>query len=186
MTWQTFASVIKRAKELGGPELSITGMGEALMHPEFCAMIRHARKELPGVYILLSTNGLPIAKGDPSEIVRTLRECNVHVYISAHRPEIAGKALAILGKAGVSVGVNSSFITSGFDWAGQVEWHGANAPRSECQYLAQQWGCVLEDGRIINCCFDAHALYPAGHIDDDVLPTLRPIPLCDKCHLTPP
>ena len=67
------------------------------------------------------------------------------------------------------------------------EWHGGAAPRSVCQYIAQGWATVLQDGAIVNCCMDAHGLYQIGNVNDEVLPgRIDPIPLCSNCHLEVP
>ena len=184
MDWPTFRRTIALAKHLGGPELSLTGMGEAMLHPDFCEMARYARNELPDMWFLLATNGICLTKDTTGELVQCLKECRISVYVSTHRPEIAGKAIEILCANGVQCSTNTAFVTSGFDWAGQADWHGVKAPPSKCQYIAQQWGCVLADGTIVNCCMDAEGLHPAGHVNDP-LPTLSQIPLCQKCHLIP-
>lgn len=187
----TFVRAIEWAQELGGPELSFTGMGEALLHPRFEELLMYARERLPGVWFLLATNGLVLFdKRDPARpgrLLEILRACDVSVYVSTHRPEVAGPAVELLTKAGIKVGVNTAFVTSGFDWAGQVEWHGGAAPKSVCQYIAQGWATVLQDGVIVNCCMDAHALHPIGNVNDVVLPArIDPIPLCAQCHLEVP
>lgn len=159
-------------------------------HPLFVPMLRQARNKLPNAWLLLATNGIAIVKGEEetvASILHALRVVGASVYVSTHRPEIAGPAVEILIRAGIKVGVNTAFVTSGFDWAGQVEWHGGAAPATECQYIAQGWATVLQDGTIVNCCMDAHGLHPIGNVRDAVKPTrIDPIPLCEKCHLRIP
>jgi hypothetical protein len=192
MEWQTFIAAIDWARELGGSELSFTGMGEALLHPEVDLMLEYAREQLPGVWFLMATNGLALVGKKvegwrTQELMNTLHTCDVTVFVSMHRPEVAGRAIEMLRKVGVKVGTNESFVTSGFDWAGQVEWHGLPAPKSVCQYIAQGWATILQDGTIVNCCMDAHGLHPIGHVFDEVKPTrIDPIPLCAGCHLEVP
>lgn len=191
MAWATFVQAIDWANELGGPELSFTGMGEALLHPNIEEMLRRARAWLPKTWFLMATNGLCLVdRKDPvraAGLLETLRDCRVTVFVSTHRPEVAGPAIERLRKAGVNVGTNDAFVTSGFDWAGQVEWHGLPAPKSVCQYLAQGWATVLQDGSVVNCCMDAHGLYPCGNVNDAQRPKhFAPIPLCANCHLEVP
>jgi len=188
---ETFEQAIKWAKYFGGSELSFTGMGEAMLNPEFEAMMYIARSELPDTWFLLSTNGILLAdKKNPARteiLLSVLKDARCTVYVSTHRPEVAGEAIENCGKAGIPVGTNTAFVTSGFDWAGQVKWHGIPAPRTECQYLKQGWGTVLQDGRIVNCCFDAHGLHPVGTVWDEVDELqMHPMPLCEKCHLSIP
>jgi hypothetical protein len=189
MDWEMFNAAIEWAAELGGPELSLTGMGEALLHPLFVPMLRRARERLPGAWLLLATNGVVLTRGGEAveSILHALRVVGATVFVSTHRPEVAGPAIDLLRKAGVKVGTNDAFVTSGFDWAGQVEWHGLAAPKSVCQYIAQGWATVLQDGTIVNCCMDAHGLHPIGNVNDAVKPTrIDPIPLCTTCHLEVP
>jgi Radical SAM superfamily len=191
MTMETFEHVIYWAQVLGGPELSFTGMGEAMLNPLFCDMLRQARIELPNVWFLLGTNGLLLTHRKHNEradeLLTALRECAVTVFVSTHRPEIAGEAIENGVKAGVDVKMNTHFVDSGFNWAGQVEWHGIAAPRTECQYLRQGWGTVLQDGSVVNCCMDAHGLHPMGNVRDDLMNMIvKPIPLCEHCHLRIP
>ena len=190
MEWETFEAAIEWARKLGGPELSFTGMGEAMLHPDVDWMLEHARLRLPNVWFLMATNGLALVNNDPAhvqQIVGSLLACDVTVFVSTHRPEVAGRAIDLLKRAGVKVGTNESFVTSGFDWAGQVEWHGLPAPKSVCQYIAQGWATVLQDGSIVNCCMDAHGLHPIGNVLDALKPTrIDAIPLCTNCHLEVP
>jgi len=182
MDQETFENALRWTRQLGGPELSLTGMGEAVLHPEFPEMIRTARAYLPETWILLATNGIALK----DEALKAIKEVDATVYVSAHRPEVAGPAVDRCLKLGIKVQVNHQFVSSGFDWAGQVTW--ANlAPEHDCQYLAQGWATVLQNGDIVNCCMDAHGLYPIGNVNDTNKPTeMNPIPLCAKCHLRVP
>lgn len=188
MTAKVFEKAIDWAAELKGPELSFTGMGEALLHPAFPMMIRIARLRLPHMRFLLATNGIALMRPGWEELIAAIVDTDCEVYVSTHRPEIAGRAVVRLAKAGAKVGTNTQFVTSGFDWAGQVEWENL-APRTECQYIKQGWATILQDGTIVNCCMDASGLHPIGNVNDDLdnLPErIDPIPLCASCHLTVP
>ena len=191
MSKDTFVRAIDWAVAFNSPELSFTGMGEALLHPDIYEMLGYARLRLPNAWLLMATNGIALVKGDQERIDRiisALVELDVSVYVSVHRPEMAGPAVERLGRAGVKVGLNGAFIDSGFNWAGQVEWHGNPAPRTVCKYLLEGWGTVLVNGDIVNCCMDAHGLYPFYNVHkpirDDLL--IKPIPLCGQCHLKVP
>jgi hypothetical protein len=191
MNMPTFEKAIEWAAKLGGPELSFTGMGEALLSPLFEEMLPYAREKLPSTWFLLSTNGILLSgHKDPERaqyLLKVLRECGVTVFVSTHRPEIAGIAVQNCLEAGIQTSTNTAFVTSGFDWAGQVKWHGVPAPRTECQYLKQGWGTVLQDGHIVNCCFDAHGLHSFGTVWDDLDELdMQPISLCKHCHLKVP
>jgi hypothetical protein len=182
MKMEVFEAALAWAKVLGGPELSLTGMGEAILHPQFCDMIRMARSALPATELLLSTNGIAL----DDEILSVLREVNATLYVSAHHAITAGKALDKAIKAGVRTGVNHNIVGSGFDWAGQVEWANLAMPHV-CQYMSQGWATVLQNGDVVACCMDAHGLYPFGNVMDAEKPThIGAIPLCARCHLLLP
>lgn len=162
-------------------ELSLTGMGEALMHPLVEDMCEQARVALGTEgKLLIATNGILINEDN----VKWLKEHNVLLYISTHRPERAGLAYNLAKEAGVQTYLNTAFVNSSIDWAGQVDWQ-ANMPTNHvCQYLYAGWGTVLQNGDIVNCCMDAHGKHVIGnvHTDPDDL-EIEPIPLCDKCQL---
>lgn len=187
MQMETFELALDWAVRLGGPELSFTGMGEALLNPRLGAMLRLARRRLPDTAFVLATNGIEIVHPkiwDGSDLLAVLRSNNVGVYVSTHRPEIAAHALELLVQNGVRCGVNSGFVTSGFDWAGQVDYHGIRAASTECQYLAKGWATILQNGDVVNCCMDAHGLHVIGNVHDLKMPErIEPIPLCANCHL---
>jgi MoaA/NifB/PqqE/SkfB family radical SAM enzyme len=77
MRWEVFAAAIAWARELGGPELSFTGMGEALLHPEYAGFLRYARGRLPGV-----RQGYKDAKSDLRDVAAEAawKECQGEDY----------------------------------------------------------------------------------------------------------
>lgn len=163
------------------PEISLTGIGEALLHPEFILRLGLTRAVFKG-RMLFSTNGIEIT----DEVCEALKLYEVDTYVSLHRPEKAGPAIAKLKRHGVTIGVNASFATSALDWAGTVGWE-VTAPRAECQYLKQGWGTVLSDGSMTTCCMDSEGLGIVGHVNDEIGSlSFKPYELCGTCHLTVP
>lgn len=182
MDWKTFEAAIVWTKSLGGEELSFTGMGEAVMHPEFPAMLRYARRELPGKKFLLSSNGVDVSAG----ALRAIKDTDTDLYLSPHRPEVLGDLLKRCGELKIVPYINQSLVAAGFDWAGQVDWPNL-APVEGCQYLMNGAAVVLQNGDIVNCCFDAHGLYPVGNVLDDILPKyFTPMAICEGCHFVIP
>lgn len=189
MDWATFQRAVAWAEYLNrdGAELSLTGIGEALLHPEFVKMLAYARARLPQNLLVFSTNGILLT----DDLAREIAPYNPTVYISLHRPEMAGPALEAVKRHGLSHGVNASPATSAFDWAGQVKWH-TSAPTIVCEYLKTGWAVVLVDGRITTCCLDASGAGVVGHIDQPfeslTKPNtgLKPYSLCATCHMTVP
>jgi len=164
-------------------ELSLTGIGEAILHPYFFEALIMARSAI-GRHrpLTLATNGVAMTP----EIARILRQTGVQVYVSTHRPEKAGPALEMLKKEGAAVGTNMAFVDNAFDWAGQVKWH-ASAERRPCEYLTQGWGVIRQDGSVTTCCLDAHAKHAIGHVDDEPGSLKTHITtLCSGCHMVPP
>lgn len=182
ISMEVYQAALDWATTMDSPELSLTGMGEATLHPEFIPMLYMARKALPHTKLLLSTNGIHVSDW----MLDAMRETNTELWISAHRPEIAGKTLVRALNKQVRTGVNNHIVDSGFDWAGQVDW--ANmAPPHVCQYLSKGWATVLANGDVVSCCMDAHGLYPFGNVMDEVKPVhIGATPLCQSCHLSVP
>jgi hypothetical protein len=183
-TFDATLSLIRKLCDAGTQgEVSLTGIGEAILHPLFLPMAREVRRVIgPDRPLVLATNGVAMTEALVFEFAR-LRP---YVFVSLHRPEVAAPAIELLKKYGVQHAVNAAFVTSSLDWAGQVEWH-VSAPKTECQYLARGWGVVRIDGKITTCCMDAHTKHAFGTVwsaVDDL--RLRPHSLCDACNLCPP
>lgn len=164
-------------------ELSLTGIGEGLMHPDFVTMVRLAREALGAdCPIVFSTNGILL----DDTMASRLAPYHPMVYVSLHRPEKAGHAIEAAKKYGILAGYNPSPATSAFDWAGQVDWF-VSHERTPCEYLRSGWGVVLVDGRITTCCLDASALGVVGHVDDPIgSVSIEPFSLCPKCSYSVP
>ena len=159
-------------------ELALTGIGEALLHPNFIECLRLARQVLPHNRITVSTNGLAFT----DELAKEIAPFKPEIYISLHRPEKAGPAIEIAKRYGIYKDCNNQFATAAFDWAGQLKWH-VSAPKKPCGYLAVGWAVVLVDGRITTCCLDASGVGVVGTVSDDP-GSLRitPYKLCLTCH----
>lgn len=162
-------------------ELSLTGMGEALLHPKIKEFCRLARKALGDEgKLLLATNGILVNE----ENIAWMKEYNVLVYVSTHRPERAGIAVNLANEAGILGAINTAFVDSSIDWAGQVEWQSNMPTNRGCMYLYDGWGTVLVNGDIVNCCMDAHGKHVIGNVWDEIGSIdIGPIPLCDPCQL---
>jgi hypothetical protein len=185
MTLDTFGRALEWCRHFDAQgaqhELSLTGIGETLLHPDWRELARLAREALPSTYINFSTNGL-LLDDDACAYLATL---GIKVYISLHRPEKAGPAIEAAKRHGVIDDVNGSASISAFDWAGQVDWF-VSAPKERCEWLYAGWGNVLVDGRISSCCLDAAAKGIIGHVDDDPRAGAmqQPFSLCNTCHMT--
>jgi hypothetical protein len=169
-------------------ELSLTGIGEALLHPEFVDFVALAHKRLPGHPLVFSTNGLLLTE----DLCAQLAPYRPKIFISLHRPEKAGLAIQAAKRYGLFEMANPAPVLSAFDWAGQVKNWFVSAPPMVCDYLKLGWGVVLVDGRITTCCLDASGKGVVGHVDDPIesLTTegtgLKPYELCQSCHMQVP
>lgn len=162
------------------PELSLTGLGEALLHPDVIEYCQLARAALPNARLLLATNGLLLT----DHVGKALAEHNVEVFVSTHRPEKAGPAIEVAKRYNILGGVNHAFATSSIDWAGQVEWFTSAPSNLKCLYLRDGWGTVLQNGDMVTCCMDAHGKRIVGHVDDAIgSVVVEPFDLCKSCSL---
>lgn len=185
MSWETFdrtlehiAYYVRHGEQW---EVSLTGLGEGTLHPDFIPMTEKLRGVLGwDRLICFSTNGITFDR----EMARDLRRLAVGVFVSLHRPEVAGPAVELAKEYQILLGAHANFTTSAYDWAGQVKWYNSG-PRTPCMYLTEGRGVVLQDGSISTCCWDGHGKNIIGHVDNDLGSlTTRPFPLCEKCHHT--
>lgn len=162
-------------------ELNLAGIGESTLHPDFIAMLKIARTVVgPDVRLVLATNGLIATE----ELARAFAETNTRVWVSLHRPEKAGLAVALYRRHGVLEGASSDPSVNGNDWAGQVDWI-SSGNRIPCQWIRDGKVMVMADGRVTACCLDASGCGVVGHIMDPIPPDLfktHPYSLCGACY----
>lgn len=186
MAWDVFERTLEHlaylcAKGTQG-EVSLTGIGEAILHPRFIEAAFRVRETVQGRQITMATNGVAMTP-DLAEVVARLR---IVTYVSTHRPEKAGVAYNMLKKAGAITGLNTAFVDSSIDWAGQMKWE-ASAPKGTCNYLGLGWAVVRQDGSLNACCMDAHGKFKLASVHDELGSLVtRPIGLCSTCHLSVP
>jgi len=186
MSWETFERTLEHVAyyvEKGTQgEVSLTGIGEAILHPRFIEAVFRVREVIGGRQITLATNGVALTK----PLADVLARLRVVTYVSTHRPEKAGVAWNMLKEAGAITGLNTAFVDSSIDWAGQVKWHTA-ARSHDCTYLNLGWGVVRQDGNVNACCMDAHGKHKLASVWDELGSLMtRPIGLCGSCHLKVP
>lgn len=187
MTFETFQKTLRHLKyycdQGTQTEVSLTGIGEAILHPSFTDALCLIRQTIGSERtIVIATNGVNMTE----QLAKTLAHFGVVVYVSTHRPEKAGPAVELLRQAGVRLGTNTAFVDSSLDWAGQVKWH-VSAPSRPCDYLGLGWAVIRQDGQVNACCMDAHSKFPLATVDDEPGSWRTwPISLCQSCHLTVP
>lgn len=181
-TYRAALDHVRHYERLGTQgELSLTGIGEALLHPEIIECVALARETITGP-LVLATNGLALTE----DLCRALAPYGVQLYVSLHRPEKAGPAVELAKRHGLLAAVNASAATSAFDWAGQVEWF-VSAPPTVCEYLRTGWAVVLADGHVTTCCLDASGAGCIGSVfDEPGAWQVAPYDLCSICHMTVP
>lgn len=164
-------------------ELSLTGIGEAILHPRFIEALALCRETIgPDRLLVLSTNGVAMTP----EIAQAMAAQRVRAYVSEHRPEVAVPAARMLTAHGVQTSFNHAFVDSSIDWAGQVDWH-VSGPRHVCTYLKSGWAVIRQNGSVDACCQDAHDLHPIATVwDEPGSWQTHAIPLCGSCHLIVP
>lgn len=159
-------------------EFNLAGIGESTLHPDLVRFAHLAHEELPAwCQLVLTTNGVLMNEA----LARDLAPTGIRVFVSLHRPEVAGPAVEACKKYGILAGVSADPSVAAINWAGQVKWH-VSAPRRECFWVKQGRGFVLADGRISRCCMDATGEGVIGTVFDDV-PNLQtsPYSLCRNC-----
>lgn len=186
MSWETFERTLEHVAyyvEKGTQgEVSLTGIGEAILYPRFVEALFRVREVIGPRNIVLATNGVALTPA----IAEVLAKLRVITFVSTHRPEKAGPAWEMLKKAGGIGGLNTAFVDSSIDWAGQVKW-AASAPVHECTYLNAAWAVVRQDGSVNACCMDAHSKHKLATVWDEPGSLMtRPIGLCGSCHLKVP
>lgn len=192
MDWETFRASMDLVhyfvRQGTQTELSLTGIGESMLHPRFVDMVCYSRQVI-GPYrpLVVTTNGLLL----DDSMAASLALYKAQVYVSLHRPEKAGLAVEAAKKHGILAGVNNAFATASFNWAGtQKNWF-VSAPKIKCEYLRSGWCVVLVDGRIATCCLDADGTSVVGTVEDDP-ETLALSPWgdaskgCAACHMEVP
>jgi len=192
MAWETFeaslALVDYYVRQGTQTELSLTGIGEAVLHPRFLEMVERCRAVIgPQRMLTITTNGLLFNDAMCTSLV----PFHPSVFISLHRPEKAGPAIEAAKRHGILAGTNNAFATSAFVWAGaQKNWF-VSAPKTKCEYLRSGWAVVLVDGRVTTCCLDADGSGVVGTVWDDP-ETLKLAPWgsadkgCAACHMSVP
>jgi hypothetical protein len=186
MAWETYERTLEHVAYYVAQgtqtEVSLTGIGEAILHPRFIEAVFRLREVIEGRQITMATNGVSMTP----QLAEVLAKLRVVTYVSTHRPEKAGTAWQMLKDAGAITGVNSAFVDSSIDWAGQVKWHVAAESRP-CSYLGMGWAVVRQDGSVNACCMDAHGKHRLASVWDEVGSMMtRATPLCGACHLTVP
>lgn len=187
MTRETFDRAMAHLQHLidagSQGEVSLTGIGEAILHPEFVPWLHIVRQVIgPKRRITVATNGVAMTR----ELAVEMFKADATVYISTHRPEKAGPAVEMVKEAGCNWGTNTAFVDDAIDWAGQVPWH-VSAGTHLCSYLEKRWVAIRQDGSVNTCCMDAESLHPIGSVYDAIGSLhIRTTPVCEGCHLVAP
>jgi hypothetical protein len=162
-------------------ELNLAGIGESTMHPDFIKYLEIAREELGyELPMLIATNGVSLTE----EHARAMSMLKVRAYVSAHRPEKAGLARALLIKYGAFIGDSLDPSIAPINWAGQVDWACDNPViGSACPWLTIGRVIAFADGRVSRCCLDSTGEGVIGHVNDEIGRwETGPWKLCEGCH----
>lgn len=165
-------------------EVNVASLGEATLHENFVEYVCRVREAVGwGVTIIFATNGITAAKPGGEEMVKALAAFRPQVFVSLHRPELAGLAVPLYKKYGLLYGVSADAAINGNSWAGQVDWPETSISAMACGWQRQGLAVAMSDGRISACCLDASGIGVIGHVNDEVgsLKT-RPYALCLTCH----
>lgn len=164
-------------------EVNVNGNGESCLDPQLIQriiLIKEIMKDRP---VAFSTNGVNMT----DELAEGLAQTGIdRVDVSVHSPYYARKAIQILAKAGVNIGVNPGAIVMSHNWAGQLEPENCVDInfRIQCDPLMQGRGYIQSEGNVTPCCYDYRNLGVFGHVfDEDLLEReIKPYELCKTCH----
>lgn len=195
MTWDVYLAALDLVRHFvrvgTQTELSLTGIGESMLHPRFIEAVAEARVAIgPSRMLTLTTNGLLL----DDDVARSIAPFRPSVFVSLHRPEKAAFAVEVAKRHGILAGINNSFATASFDWAGsQKNWTPIrSAPKIKCEYLRSGWAVVLVDGRVATCCLDADGSSVVGDVWTDPAKLLlapwkgKTGNGCESCHMEVP
>lgn len=161
-------------------EINLAGIGESTMHPNFPRLARLARDFLGDkIKIVLATNGLITT----DSVISAIDDSNIKVWVSLHRPEKAGIAVAKYREIGALVGISADPSVNPNDWAGQVEWIRPSKYTMPCPWLRKGQAVIFADGRVSTCCIDSTGAGVIGHVlERSHIDGLRPYSLCKTCY----
>lgn len=182
MSEEVYIKAIDLAKQCvekhGQNELNLCGIGESTMHPNFVAFLAYAREQLPGIRLVIASNGVKVKE----EYVEAMAKYRMDYFVSLHRPEVAGPAIELGKKYGVLRGVSADPSIASMDWAGQVDWHVSCQTGTPCPWLAQKMAMVTAEGDLVQCCLDGDGIGKIGTIYDNLDEIeAKPYELCPTC-----
>ena len=184
MSWDVFKQAIKQVDVLhkmgNQKEVWLHGLGESLLHPDFLEMMIYARKELPNIELMISSNALLLDQ----KICREMARQQVKLHISVHKPEKIVNGLIYANQFKILDYFGCNPLQGANDWAGQVDWPRI-APFEVCGWIRDGWCVVLADGDIVLCCIIVEKEQGLiGNIFDNISTLeIKSVDLCNKCHL---
>ncbi len=164
-------------------EVNINGNGESCLDPELIMRAKRIKDVMGDRRVSFSTNGINMT----DNLAMGLEVAGIdQVDLSIHSPFHTRKAIQILQKAGLKVGVNPGVITMSHNWAGQLEPENSVDINFhiQCDPLIQGRGYIQSEGAVTPCCYDYRNLGVFGHVfDNDLLEReIKPYELCETCH----
>jgi len=178
--WDASLRLVKRYHQRYGPQdISLFGIGESFLHPNFVEYVRQAREMLGSkIRLTVASNGIAVTE----DFIRSLVPYNLRIYVSAHRPDKIRDHVQIIQKYGLLESVSMDPIISGVNWAGQLDWP-VNAPSYKCPWLEKAQVMIMADGRITACCFDGGGYGVVGNVLDESKDFYtQPYSLCTDCN----
>lgn len=159
-------------------EINLAGIGESMMREDFILCVEKVREAAPFAKLIMATNGLHLTES----IAKDLARLKVRLWVSLHRPEKAGKAVAIAQAAGIIDGVSVDPSINADDWAGQVQWMQSYREPIACEWIRSGWAFVMAHGAVTSCCLDAQGLGVIGSVTGDPGSwKTKPYKLCASC-----
>lgn len=196
----TVQKVINNCKETGQKYIALHHMGEPLLHKDIYAICKmfsnnNIKTEFSSNGLLLTAdilqglndNGLTLLRIAMDYLydkkvetiyraVDTFYKNNSSPKLKIYLHTVEGNDLSKFSRLPVNVMVKPKD-----NWAGQIEGESSLNKADSCYFLDYNYGVVLWNGDIVNCCLDSDQYDVIGNIDNIKQLQTRTFSLCKDC-----
>ena len=173
----------KLCKQGTQKEVNVNGNGESCLDPMLVKRIDWIKVIMGDRPVNFSTNAVNMTENLAKGLASTGID---RIDLSVHSPFHTRKAIQIMKKARLTIGINPGAIIMSHNWAGQLEPENSVEMHFTlpCDPLIEGRGYIQSEGNVTPCCYDYRNLGVFGHVfDDDLLEReIKPYELCTTCH----
>jgi hypothetical protein len=173
----------KLCKQGTQQEVNINGNGESCLDPQLIERAKRVKEVVGHRPVNFSTNAVNMTE----ELAKGLASTGIDkIDLSIHSPFHTRKAIQIMRKAGINLGINPGAVVMSHNWAGQLEPENSVEMHFTlpCDPLIEGRGYIQSEGNVTPCCYDYRNLGVFGHVfNEDLLEReIKPYELCTTCH----